>query len=148
VTVQVDDLGDVDGPMIRGGVEEPFLVHPDRFHSLESLVIFDVRIGEYSGRLVGGALFSSQLGEPAKTSDPYSCTGQRLVVGVCSLRGLLVGLDCLQVLPARLGEAEGQGRRQHRSQPQSGDCLGEPDGVDGERSHQQPCCRSQHGKDR
>jgi hypothetical protein len=33
VTVQVDDLGGVDGVVIGRGVEEPFLVDPDRGHA-------------------------------------------------------------------------------------------------------------------
>ncbi len=30
MTVEIDDLGRIDGPMILGGIQESFLVYPDR----------------------------------------------------------------------------------------------------------------------
>ncbi len=53
VSAQVDDLGGVDRAPGWGGGKEPFLVHPDSGHPLQTVRVIDVGVGVVDHRLVG-----------------------------------------------------------------------------------------------
>ena len=61
VTIEIDDLGGEDRAMLSGRVQEPFLVHPDRRHLLETAVIIDHRVGVLRHRHVGAVPADPEL---------------------------------------------------------------------------------------